>query len=467
MKVGTSERWSQRFTHLISASELGAGRRFFDLFLRLIDKGILDNQVGASNDFWQHIYNLPTQNPKWACEAIGHFLNQRLNISLASENPNPFEKNSGVFPYSNYYKRTISESASNAPKVFIENVLPFILQVIELTAIKQGNPPWQDSVWYFRTYGGGGYDFQHDLLSQMKVALCKLAANHPDDFANVAQKPLQQSNFETAQYLLICAYAANGKNFVNDAIEYLCEQPERLKTGYSSGAGNVHAAPFWATRKLLEAIIPYSSNENIEKLEQLILKYYPDWEKEYKRLKLRGYAQFVLLDAIHTSQICKLQFEFEKFFKQILLFELTISGVWLKVLFDLFPNLIKPYYPSEAIARRLYEWQRKFGQTDLAPFGKIEPPKSIEARTVGSPISQKAVEKMTDSQWLNAIAEYEYNDGGTRFQKTGELIGGASQLSSLLKNQVKNDPARFARLIWYFPDNANSSYFNAILHGKE
>ena len=197
--VGNWERWSQRFTHLISASELGVRRRFFDLFLCLIDTGILDNQVGASNDFWQHIYNLPTQKPEWACEAIGHFLNQRLNISLASENPNPFEKNSGVFPHSNYYKRTISESASNAPKVFIENVLPFILQVIELTAIKQGNPPWQDSVWYFRTYGGGGYDFEHDLLSQMKVALCKLAANHPDNFANVAQKPLQQSNFETAQ----------------------------------------------------------------------------------------------------------------------------------------------------------------------------------------------------------------------------------------------------------------------------
>jgi hypothetical protein len=462
--VDVLESWSQRFVNLIDFSEIGSGRRFFDLFLRLIDTGILDRQVGASNDFWQHIYNLATQNPKWACEAIGHFLNRRLSISIISEQPNPFDKSSGVFPYSNYYKITISQSASNAPKAFVENVLPFIFKVIDLNALKQGNPPWQDSVWYFRTYGMG-YDFQHDLLSHMKVALCKLATNHPDDFTNVAQKPLQQSNFETAQYLLICSYAANGKYFVNDAVEYLCEEPERLKTGYSSGAGNVHVAPFWATRKLLEAIIPYLSNENIEKLEQLILNYYPDWEKEYKLLKLRGYAQFVLLDAIHTSEICTLKFEFEKFFRQILLFELAICGGWRKVVFDLFPNLIQPYYPSEAIARRLYEWQRKFAQTYLAPFGKIEPPKSIEARIVPSPIPQNAVEKMTDQQWLNAIAEYEYNDGGTRFQRTGELIGGASQLSNLLKNQVKNEPARFAKLIWDFPINANPSYFNAILLG--
>ncbi|MEA5574086.1 ATP-binding protein [Calothrix sp. UHCC 0171] len=462
--VGVSERWSQRFAGLISFSELGAGRQFFDLFLLLIDTGILDRQVGASNDFWHHIYNLPTQNPEWACEAIGHFLNRRLNISLELENPNPFDRNSGVFPHSNYEKITISESATNAPQAFVRNVLPFMLKVMELNVLKRDNPSWQDAVWYFRHYGTG-YDLKHDLLSQMKVALCRLAANHPDDFANIAQNSLQQLNFETAQYLLICSYAANGKYFVNDAVEYLCEQPERLKAGYSCGAGNVRAARFWATRKLLEAIIPYSSDENIGKLEVLILNYYPDWEKEYEFIKLRGYAQFVLLDAIHTSQICKLKFEFETFFKQILLFELTICGVWLKVLFDLFPNLIQPYYPSEAIARRLYEWQRKFAQTYLAPFGKIEPPKSIEARIVPSPISQKAVEKMTDQQWLNAIAEYEYNDAGTRFQKTGELIGGASQLSTLLENQVKKQPLRFASLIWKIPDNANPSYFDAILNG--
>jgi hypothetical protein len=58
---------------------------------------------------------------------------------------------------------------------------------------------------------------------------------------------------------------------------------------------------------------------------------------------------------------------------------------------------------------------------------------------------------MTDEQWLNAISDYD--DTGSRFERTGELIGGASQLSQLLEKQVQKEPTRFAQLIWQFPDN--------------
>ncbi|KAB8330404.1 hypothetical protein SD80_032030 [Scytonema tolypothrichoides VB-61278] len=106
--VGVSENWSKRLVNLIGFAEFSTGRRFFDLFLRLIDMGVLDDQVGdgtTRRDFWSHIYDLPKQNPEWACEAMSHYLNRRLNISLAAGNSNPFDNDSGAFPYSVSYKK--------------------------------------------------------------------------------------------------------------------------------------------------------------------------------------------------------------------------------------------------------------------------------------------------------------------------------------------------------------------------
>ncbi|GAB1543373.1 hypothetical protein NUACC21_60470 [Scytonema sp. NUACC21] len=424
--VGLSNVWRNRLVYLIQWSQLETGRRFFELFLRLIDEGILDEARGAiavSNDFWSLIYSLPEKRPEWACEVIGHYLNRHLSLSLATGQSNPFDRHQGTIPDSQYDDRIFIESARRAPREFVDQVLPFILRLLELTARKEGDPPWKDSIWWFRSYGRD-YGINYALLNGIEAALCSLAANYPEDFATLAQQQLRQSNFETIQYLLVRAYTANPERFASVAIDYLCEQPARLKTGYSAGAGNVHAAPFWATRQLLEATTPYCSPEKLVQLEKVILNYYTNYEKSSDGLWFRGYPQLILLDAIAQNRM-------------------TQAGI-----------------------RRLQELKRKFTDLELLePPGKIEPPESVEARIVGSPIPDQAADKMTDEQWLQAIARYDYDDLGTRFQRTGELIGGAHQLSSLLESQVKKQPARFASLIWRFPDNANSSYFDAVLRG--
>ncbi|MBC8232066.1 hypothetical protein H8E77_21170 [bacterium] len=59
---------------------------------------------------------------------------------------------------------------------------------------------------------------------------------------------------------------------------------------------------------------------------------------------------------------------------------------------------------------------------------------------------------MTDEQWLRAIARYSHDD--RIFERDGHLVGGALQLSRLLEDQVKKEPARFAKLVCDFPDGA-------------
>lgn len=423
--IGVSEAWNFRLLSFIQGAELSVSRRFFDFFWRLINEGIFDQPRGINDynrDFWMKIYSLPQQHPDWASEAISCYLNRYLNISISAGQPNLFDRNSGALPQNQFDERILRESARKAPKAFIKYLFPFMLRVMELTSKQENNPPWVDSVWYYRFYGKG-YDIHHVLLSEMEVALSNLAGNHPEDFSLLAEQQLRNSNFETIQFLLIRAYTANGKRFADEAIDYLCEQPARLETGYLICSRNSRAARYWATRQLIEATTLNCSEEKLVKLQAVILNYYSRYEKTAEGRRFLGYPQLVLLDAIAPNRC------------------------------------------TEAATRRLQEWRRKFTGLLLEPQGSIESPKSIESSRVKSPIPEDASDKMTDEQWLRAIAHYDYNDAGSRFQRTGQLIGGAYQLSELLESQVKQEPERFSELIHRFQDSANSSYFNAVLHG--
>ena len=415
--IGVSEAWDNRLNYFIQRSELVTKRRFFDFFLRLIHAGILDQPPGridSTRDFWMQISSLPQQRPHWACEAISYYFNRYLDLSVTAGQPNLFARNSSVLPHSQFYEKILMASARNAPRAFIEHLLPFMFRVIEFTSNRENNPPWHDSVWYYRHYGNG-YDIAHALLSGMEMALSNLAANHPEDFSILAEQQLRSSNFETIQFLLIRAYTANGERFADEAAAYLCEQTARLQTGYTICSEGSAGAPFWATRQLLEAITLHCSNEHLAMLETAILNYYSEWEKRAGTHSSYGHAQFVLLEGITSSR------------------------------------------RSESATRRLQEWQRKFGKQS------VEVPKPIVASFVGSPIPESATQKMTDEQWLRAIKHYDRY--GLDLNKGGSLAGGAGELSHLLEKQVKIEPKRFAALVSQFPDDTHPSYFEAVLRG--
>jgi hypothetical protein len=407
--VGASAEWSKRLVYLAQWAELGAGRRFFDLFLLLIDQGILDEARGpiaVNSDFWSLIYSLPGERPDWACEVIGHYFQRRLTLSLAAGSPNLFSWHAGTVPDSQLHDEIFMKSARGAPLTFVREVLPFMLKIMSLTAEQTGDPPWPDPVWRYRPVGRT-YTSNAALLAAMETALTTLATNDSEAFA-VVGKQLSTMNFETVQYLLIRAYTTNGARFADEATEYLCNRPAHLRTGYGDDS-------YWATRQLLEAITPHCSAEWLTKLEEAILNYYPQWERSVAGHRAYGHAQLILLEGITTSR------------------------------------------RSAAAARRLDEWRRKFR------VQSVEPPRSIEVRLVGSPLPEHAAERMTDDQWLSAVARYSHDQ--MRALRDGELVGGAHELAQMLEEQVKREPARFAKLACRFPDNAHPAYFDAVLRG--
>lgn len=406
--VNASDDWDRRLAFLMRWVDLDGSRRFFDLFLRLLDQGVLDeaHNQGGFNDFWSLIQPLGEAHPDWASEAIGHYLTRRLALSRTNGQNNPFNGEARTIPESGYDDIVAMRAAQGAPSIFVAQVLPFMLTVMENAVAKAGTPPWHDSVWVYRSFDSREHSVSGALLSAMVAALSRLAAGEPEAFLPVEEQ-LSQSRCETAQFLLLRAYAA-GPRHADAAITYLCEEPRRLESGYMEQS-------HWAARQLLDSVTPFCSDESLARIEAILLDYHTDWEKSRGGRSGFGYCQFLLLEGITPSR------------------------------------------RSQAVTLRLGEWRRKFN------LQTVKAPDPTEAVWIEPPISDTAAGKMSDAQWLQAISHYE-NEHGLN-TRDGGLIGGVHQLSQVLERHTEAEPQRFADLVLRLPDTAHPYYFDAILQG--
>lgn len=408
--VGTSNEWRNRHRYLVQWSNLHAGRRLFDLFLRLTEAGDLDG-LGNSNQggFLGFLYELAERRPEWACEALGCYLTRHLRLAREDGEMNPFRDKAGL-RHSQVSDHVLIGAAQRAPGAFVKHVLPFVLQVIEQNAIREGEELWKDTVWRWRR-SAGGHDVASHLLYALEEALRGLARTVPGEFRGVAAS-LRLSAFETVHYLLVRAYAANGAAFADEALEYLCESPNRLECGYFSGGST-----YESSCEVIAAITPHCSQERLLRLEGMLLDYYPRWERSASDLGERGSAQFALLPAIDKAR------------------------------------------RSAAVEARIGEWQRNFRRD--APL----PAPRAEVHIVGSPIARSAMEVMTDDEWLSAMARH--SKDSEHQWCDGKPIGGAGELSHAFEAQVRKAPQRFAAFVHRIPDAANKSYFDAALRGLD
>jgi hypothetical protein len=400
--LGESEEWRNRRRYLIQWADVGAGRRFFDFFLHLLQNGDLDGMGHFHrDDFLSFLYKLVQTRPDWGAQAVGRYLNRRLETTLKAGGDNPFTDASGGLR-SQVSDRVLIGAAQGAPRVFIKEVLPFVLRAIELTAVRAGDPPWADRIWRSR-HPDPGHSVDSHLLWAMAEALENFAREAPDELRRVAT-PLRASQYETVQFLLLWAYRAGGAALADDAIEYLTESPGRLCSGYLEDRDG-------ASRDLIAVASRFCSNEQLSRLQGMLLSYNPKHDER----RWRGWTQFGLLLAIDSHR------------------------------------------RSDAVLARIEEWKRKFGREPQ--FDRSIPQMSW----VQSPIPPSALEKMSDNALLHAMACYA--DDRERQRRDGKLVGGAQELSSELESQASKSPLRFARLALRMPDDTNAVYFDAILRG--
>lgn len=401
--IGKGGDWPQRFKGVMQSADLANSRRFFDLFLELIDDGTLDDDARDST-FWYNLHSLENERAEWIPEVFSHWLLRRLSIiqQTVDDRGNPNWR--GLFGNSDYSSVYISKAVTQAPDKFVQHVLPVILEISDEAAYGKV-PPKRDAVW-----GLFFYDSEYDSIDgvyreAVAVAMEKLAESKPDCIAKILAN-LQSRETYLANFLLLRAYAASARHFADEAVSELCNKTWRFKCGYSDSR-------YWIAIQLIKAVTPLCSDENRAKLEETILDYAPDYERSSDGYKERGYACFALLSGIPVE------------------------------------------LRSERAQARYAQLERKFGKADFAPRGS-------QGGLVVSPISESATPKMTDDEWLKAIKRY---DSKREIFRGDPTKGGARELARSLQGRVQEEPERFAHLSLKFPADTNPVYMEHILMG--
>ena len=349
--VGKGGEWSQRLCSIMQVADYGKSRKFFDLFLRLIDEGTLDDvRTSASNGtFWFMIYGLGKERPAWISEVLARWLLRQFSIVQKNADSGGRPDWYNLFGHDYFGSELLSNSATKFPDKFVQHVLPVVMRITDETLCEGQAPPKHDTVWSY-IISSTPVPIDEAYRNAIARALEKLAEGKaesiPETFAE-----LRSRETYTANYLLLRAYTAGAKHFADEAVSDLCDKTWRFECEYSDNTYRIAI-------QLIEAIAPLCSNENRARLENTILDYVPYYERTPKGYKSRGRACFALL-----------------------------SGIPIEL-------------RSENAQARYAELERKFGASE-------SPPQKLEAVFVGSPIEKSAAKKMTDEQWLRAIKKHD------------------------------------------------------------
>ncbi|MCB1739434.1 MAG: hypothetical protein KDK91_03635, partial [Gammaproteobacteria bacterium] len=227
--------------------------------------------------------------------------------------------------------------------------------------------------------------------------------------------PYLERPHEAIAYLVLRAWTAAPGTYAERLAQYLIDDPRRLKVGYSSwGGGNVGAGMASGFRSI-EAVRVASrecSTQAFNDLEATIVGIRD--ELESKTPRWRGLRQLQLLVAMDQDRL------------------------------------------GPTGRSKLAELRAKF------PGVTHEPPQAPEVKCVGSPIPADAQEKMTDDQWLSAMARYAGTD--RRAARDFEE-GGEEELARALQSNAQTNPKRFSDLTARMSTELPAVYFDAVLRG--
>jgi hypothetical protein len=286
--VGKGDEWKNRLRFVVEWANHENSRAFFELFLRLIDDGTLDDARGpiaTNSTFWSMLYGLAKARPEWVPEVIAHWLRRRLLLIQERGGDDTDVNWRDLFKHDNFGAEHFHDSASKAPEVFVRHVLPVVLEISDAAIYKDKvKPPKRDAVWpllFHKEYES----IDSACLNSLVIALNKLAKEDPDELRETIPELRRRDTF-TANFLLLSLYTAGATQFADEAVALICNEPWRFDCGFSDSS-------YWVATQLIRAVVPVCSAENRLKLEEAILRYSTEYERTRPGRKWAGRASFV------------------------------------------------------------------------------------------------------------------------------------------------------------------------------
>ena len=394
--------WTPRLRAFMERADHHASRRLFELFLRLVDNGTLDEARGrtaANATFWSTLRGLGEHRPEWVPEVVAHRFRRRLAVLKATGQ----DLGSAELPgYDDHAAALFARSAEHAPGAFVEHVLHPVLDFSDAT-LTGGNPPRHDAVWPIvaRTEYP---EADHACLDALAAALAAVARAGETALTDLVAD-LRRRETHVANRLLLALYAGSGARHADEAVTLLCDETWRFRCGFSD-------SPQWYATEAIRAVIPHCARESRERLERALLDYVAPDERGIRGYRQAGRARLALLSALPAEQ--------------------RSAG-------------------ANAAVQAL---ERKFGKDE-------DSRQTIAVDSVEPPIDRRAAEAMSDEQWLGAIARHRPRAPAPASRDA--LKGGEWELAGHLEARAAEDPDRFAQLALKLPPNAHPVYLDRTL----
>lgn len=381
---------------IIRYADVCRDREFFTLVLEAVRHGAYDT---VEHELWLVMHDLAKHEPLWAIELLQARLIDHMDFLTLNENSRvPLLDTRESFAF-----ELVKDAADAEPLAFVQAIVPYLRQVMAATAMGKHKDRPIFGLHFSTRNVGDVFEVRtlgESLLAASVSSLENMAKTMPEAIHSLLAD-LAADQYDASQFLLYRCLSAGGKHFADWAASILLEGAHRLYCGYIFG-GN------WAARELVRSIAPHLADAAHQQLEYL----FRDLRNSHESHRSWGRTAFTFLSALDESR-------------------LTPAG-----------------------RRRLSEYRRKFKEREPAK------PLGITGGVIGSPIGLTAAQKMTDDQWLNAMAKYVSNEANWQ-----TFTGGARELSGLLRDQTAADPARFAQLTLQLTSEVNVAYTNALLLG--
>jgi hypothetical protein len=377
-------------------ADLHASRALLDLVIEAVGRG---EYAGQSQSLWMSTVNLADHQPAWAVDLLSAYLLYQpgaLDLDGSGRVALLESREHAAI-------ELVNKAAEGASAAFCKVMLPYIRKVMSVTEYGITNRPVKDRQFTHKNLANASLnDLEDALLRGARTALRNFV-RHDHEAARAVLLDLVADPHETAQWLLYDAMQEAGEAYADWAVVLLLEGDHRLVGSYPSTV-TVEAAA-----RLLAAISPHVDLETFAELEQTILRLRVPWERRSTPI---GWCMFNLLAALEKSRL------------------------------------------SEPAQRRLGELQRLF-RADQPPPRRI-----LTGGGIGSPIPPEAARRMSNDQWLRAIAKY-----NTEQANWTTMRGGAHELSNVLQSEASANPDRFARMTLRLSADTHPSYIDGLLIG--
>jgi hypothetical protein len=377
-------------------ADVHQNRQLFELMVEAVRNGAYD---AAEHELWLTVHDLAKRQPLWAIELLRARLIDHVDaLALDADG-----KVAALGMREHWAAELVKDAADSEPMAFVETVVPYLRQVMGATAMEPCDDESIRDHHFSARYEVDELDDREldDALLASSVRSFETLAKTDPETIRAMLAELAADPYDGSQFLLYRALSAAGEHFADWAASLLLESGRRLDCGYISDSD-------WVARELVSAIAPYVHDEVHQQLEDL----FRDLRREHEWRQSAGRSAFTFLSALDEPR-------------------LTPAG-----------------------RRRLGEYRRKFEEDAPAK------PRGITGGFIGSPIASDAAQKMTDAQWLSAMAKHDSDK-----TNWSTFTGGARELSHVLREQVAAEPARFARLSLHLTPEFNAAYADAVLMG--